>query len=111
MRTYLLRYLATFVILLSVAGAAVGAHDGHDHKLLGTIASIDGNRVVVRPNEGPEKSVEITATTKFLRGKKRGMLQELRAGMRVVVNIGNGKAPLRAKEVQYPDTPTTSSRN
>ena len=107
MRTNVLRSVCLLAILCLTAGTWVAAHPGHDHKVMGTIASIDRSKVVVRTTEGQEKSVEITSTTKLTRGKKRGMVQELRVGMRVVVNVGDGAEPLKAKELQYPDTPTT----
>jgi hypothetical protein len=81
--------------------ALATAHPGHDHKLMGTITAIAGDRVTIKTTEGQERSFEITSETKLLRGKKKGITTDLKVGMRVVVNVGSGQEPLRAKQVQY----------
>lgn len=86
------------------------AHPGHDHKLMGTISSIDKNKVVVKTTEGKDMTFEVVPTTVFKRGKDKGAQAELKAGMRVVVNIGDGKEPLKAKEVQYSAPATTAAK-
>ena len=92
-----------FVVLAAalLAPAVPLAHPGHDHKLMGTISSIDKNKVVVKTTEGKDMTFEITPLTAFKRGKDKGAASDLKAGMRVVVNIGDGVEPLKAKEVQY----------
>src|ERR671912_228669 len=106
MKTLLLVVLAAALVAPSVSLA----HPGHDHKLMGTIASIDKNKVVVKTTEGKDMTFEITPLTTFKRGKQKGMVSELKAGMRVVVNIGDGVEPLRAKDVQYSDMSTTTAK-
>lgn len=103
-------FVGALVLALSVSGASAFAHPGHDHKLMGTIASIDKTHVVMKTTDGKEHKFEIIATTKLLKGKQKGMIQELKVGMRVVVNVGDAKEPLKAKEVQYAVATTTSQR-
>jgi hypothetical protein len=86
------------------------AHPGHDHKLMGTISSIDKTKVVMKTTEGKDMTFEIIPTTNFKQGTKRGMQTDLKAGMRVVVNVGDGVEPLKAKEVQYSATTTTAKQ-
>lgn len=86
------------------------AHPGHDHKLMGTITSIDKNKVLVKTTEGKDMTFEIIPTTTFKRGKAKGAAADLKAGLRVVVNIGDGVAPLKAKEVQYSAPATTAQQ-
>ena len=43
----------------------------------------------------------MTAVTKVLNGKLKGDARDIKPGMRVVVNVGDAKEPLKAKEVQY----------
>jgi hypothetical protein len=106
MKTFLLLVLATALL----APAVPLAHPGHDHKLMGTISSIDKNKVVVKTTEGKDMTFEITPLTTFKRGKQKGMKSDLKAGMRVVVNIGDGVEPLKAKDVQYSAGTTTSNQ-
>ena len=86
------------------------AHPGHDHKLMGTISSIDKNKVVMKTTEGKDMTFEVTPTTSFKAGSKKGAQSELKAGMRVVVNVGDGVEPLKAKEVQYSAATTTAAK-
>ena len=86
------------------------AHPGHDHKLMGTVTSIDKNKVVMKTTEGKDMTFEVTPTTAFKMGSKKGTQSDLKAGMRVVVNVGDGVEPLKAKEVQYSATTTTAKQ-
>jgi hypothetical protein len=106
MKTFLFLVLVTALL----APAVPLAHPGHDHKLMGTISSIDKNKVVVKTTEGKDMTFEITPLTAFKRGKDKGTASDLKAGMRVVVNIGDGVEPLKAKEVQYSAATTTTKQ-
>ena len=101
-----------FLVLAAalLAPAVPMAHPGHDHKLMGTISSIDKNKVLVKTTEGKDMTFEITPLTAFKRGKDKGAAGDLKAGMRVVVNIGDGVEPLKAKEVQYSASITTTKQ-
>lgn len=86
------------------------AHPGHDHKLMGTISSIDKNKIVMKTTEGKDMTFEVTPITTFKAGTRKGTQSELKAGMRVVVNVGDGVEPLKAKEVQYSAATTTAKQ-
>ena len=84
------------------------AHEGHDHKLLGTVSDVTADRIVVRATkDGALATVALTRTTKITRGKTPLLPTDLKVGDRVVVNIGNGKEPLSAKAIQVGAAPTT----
>lgn len=102
-------FLFVVLALALLAPAVPMAHPGHDHKLMGTITSIDKNKVVMKTTEGKDMTFEILPTTTFKAGTKKGAQTELKAGMRVVVNVGDGAEPLKAKEVQY-SAPTTTAK-
>ncbi len=101
----------TFVFALTLAAAAVTpafAHEGHDHKLLGTVTELTADRIVVKATkDGALSTVAITRTTKITRGTSKLQASDLKVGDRVVVNIGAGKAPLSAKAIQVGAAPTT----
>lgn len=103
---------ALFIVLAAVllVPAVPLAHPGHDHKLMGTVTSIDKNKVVVKTTEGKDMTFEITPLTTFKRGKQMGAAGDLKAGLRVVVNIGDGVEPLKAKDVQYTATTTATAK-
>ena len=89
------------VLLTLPAPVPALAHPGHDHKLMGTIAAVDKGRVTLKTNDGKERTFKINEKTKLLQGKKKGLANDLKVGMRLVVNVGNGEDPLVAKEVTY----------
>lgn len=106
MKHFLFAVLAISLLVPSLATA----HPGHDHKLMGTITSIDKNKVVMKTTEGKDMTFEVTPTTVLKSGSKKGAQSELKAGMRVVVNVGDGVEPLKAKDVQYSSVTTTAKQ-
>jgi hypothetical protein len=85
------------------------AHPGHEHKTMGTVSSIEKNTLMVKSTEGKDVTFEIVPTTTFKRGKDKGALADLKAGMRVVV-ITAGETEHKAKEIQYSAATTTKQR-
>ena len=92
-------FLATLPLLVS---AGVAAHPGHSHKVLGTIAKVDGRTVTVTGTDGKAVTFDVTNRTKLVREPKtRGMFEELKAGMRAVVTLGDGEEANVATELRY----------
>jgi hypothetical protein len=100
--------IAVLALCLMALPAISAAHPGHDHKIMGTISAIDGAKVTIKATDGKEQSVELSSATKVLNGKVKGDARELKVGMRVVVNVGDGATPLKAKEVQYSQAAATT---
>jgi hypothetical protein len=86
---------------LTILVGKAGAHPGHDHKVLGVIVTIDGDYVTIQTSGGHERSFQVVKATTFLRGREPGQKADLKVGMRLVVNVGEGLEPLRAKRIQY----------
>ncbi len=61
--------LAVLVVTLLVPAAA-RAHEGHVHKVMGTVSSIDGSSVMVKGTDGKSVMVMLDAKTKITRGEK-----------------------------------------
>jgi hypothetical protein len=100
--------LLAALVLAVLAPVASFAHPGHEHKLMGTITAIDGNKVSIKTTEGKDTTFTVTPTTSFKRGKAKGAQSDLKVGLRIVVNAGDGAEPLKAKEVQYTSPATTA---
>jgi hypothetical protein len=100
--------LVVAIIAALLSGVTAAAHPGHDHKVMGSIVAIDGRHVTLRTTDGKEITFEVTATTKLVRAKEPGAFADLKAGMRVVANVGDGEEPLKAKEVEYAAEPSTA---
>lgn len=91
-----------------VAAAPLAAHEGHDHKLLGTIAELAPGRLVVKAvKDGALTPVVLTPATLVRRGKTVVAVSALAVGERVVVNIGSATPPLTAKAIDAAPAPTS----
>lgn len=98
------------LVLAVLAPASTLAHPGHEHKLMGTITAIDGNKVTMKTTEGKDAVFSVTPLTTFKRGKAKGAQSDLKVGLRIVVNAGDGAEPMKAKEVQYTAPATTAKQ-
>ena len=87
------------VVLVSIATPAM-AHDGHIHKVMGTVMARDAKQLKVKTPSGDVLSIAITPKTTATRDKRPVPLAEVQVGRRVVVEIGNGEDPLKAGVIQ-----------
>jgi hypothetical protein len=86
------------------------AHEGHAHKVMGTISMRHDNQLEVKTKDGKTVSITLNEKTAIVRGKQKVDLEALKPGERVVVNIGNGKAPITAREVKLGAAPAASTK-
>ncbi len=100
----------TLLAALALVGASfvpAVAHEGHDHKVLGTVSEITATNLTVRAvKDGAVSVIAFAPTTKVTRGREKLAVSDIKVGDRVVVNIGSGKAPLTAKAVELGGAPT-----
>jgi hypothetical protein len=92
-------------VAIALAGAllvpAVGrAHEGHLHKVIGTVSSVDGNHVMVKTADGKTVMVMLDAKTAVTRGKTKLDATAVKAGARVVVEGTEEKEMITAKTVK-----------
>jgi len=86
--------------LLVIGAGAAWAHDGHAHKIMGTVTARETKRVEVKTPGGEVLSIAITDQTTVTRNKRKVGIAEVQTGRRVVVDIGNGEDPLIARAIQ-----------
>lgn len=92
-------FLAACLSVLVAVSAA--AHPGHSHKVMGTIAKVEGRKVTVTATDGKPVTFEVTNRTKLVRDPKtKGMFEEIKAGMRAVVTLDADDMNL-ASELRY----------
>jgi hypothetical protein len=103
------KFLFVAIALSLFVPSVALAHPGHEHKLMGTISSIDKNKIVIKTTEGKDATFEVTPTTTYKHGTEKGALSELKAGMRVVANMTE-KDETKAKDVQYSAPATTAKK-
>ena len=87
-------------IILVAAAGALRAHDGHVHKIMGTVTARGATQLEVKTPSGEVLTIAITGKTTVVRGKQKVKVAEVEVGRRVVVDIGNGEDPLIAREIR-----------
>jgi len=95
--------------VLVVPGIA-RAHEGHPHKVMGTVTLRHDNHLEVKTTDGKTVTIVLNDKTSVLRGKEKLDLAALKQGERVVVDIGDGKAPVTAKEIKLGQAPATTAK-
>jgi hypothetical protein len=93
------------VVAIALAGAlvipaAARAHEGHTHKVMGTISSIDGKNVIVKTTDGKTVTVVLGAKTKLTQGKKTVEATALKVGDRLVAEGTEEKTMFLATTVR-----------
>jgi hypothetical protein len=97
----------TIVTLCAVLMAPVvaAAHEGHMHKALGTVASVDLPHVVVKTTDGKTLTVMLDKTTTVTRGKEKLDASAVKTGTRVSVDYMEENKMLMAHSVKLATTP------
>jgi hypothetical protein len=81
-----------FVGLLFAGRAAVPmAHEGHAHKVMGTVATVHENHVEVKDKDGRITTHLLNPKTKIRRGKAVATIADIEVGDRVVVTTIESK--------------------
>jgi hypothetical protein len=92
--------IAVLVGLLVAAPVAVRAHEGHMHKALGTIATIQGDLVEVKTTEGKTVKVTLAKKTVITRGTEKLDTGALKVGDRVSVDYMEEKKVMVAHGIK-----------
>ncbi len=76
------------------------AHEGHAHKLMGTVTMAAADHLMIKMADGKDETITVNAKTKVVRGKVAVKAVDIKPGTRVVVTMASEKAPLVATEIQ-----------
>ena len=98
-----------WIVAVAIAGALVlpvvaRAHEGHAHKVMGTVASVDGTHVMVTTTDGKSVMVMLDKKTTVTRGKAKLDAAAVKVGERVVVEGTKQKNMVTAKTIELGDT-------
>jgi hypothetical protein len=76
------------VVLIAVLALPIAAraHEGHLHKALGTIVSVQGEHVEIKTTDGKNLTVMLDKKTTFTRGKEKLDATALKVGERISVD-------------------------
>lgn len=94
-----------FLVFAFAIAPGVLAHEGHLHRLMGTVAAVHGERLQVKATTGETSEVVVNAKTKIVRGATAQKTSDITPGERIVVMMTEskdpaGKALLTAKEIR-----------
>ncbi len=96
-----MRNAAVVLLLMSTAALPgwLSAHEGHPHKVMGTVAAIDATHIEVDATDGKKVSILVTSETKYRKGTATAGAADVKVGQRVVVTFAEGGGKKTAKEV------------
>lgn len=105
--------LAATLALALLAPAAIKAHEGHDHKVLGIVTVIHENHLEVKDTKGKVTKHLISATTKIRKDKSKASAADIKVGDRVVVTTRetkdkDGKVVVNVVDVQIGAAPVAT---
>lgn len=101
------------VVVLAAAVVVPGrvmAHEGHAHKVMGTITAIDGNHLTVKTTDGKSAMVMLDAKTKLTQGKNKVEPTSLKVGDRIVAEGPEDKSMVMAATVKVGVAQATAAR-
>ena len=105
------RLIALIVAITAmVVPAALSAHEGHAHKVMGTVSSISGKHVTVKTAEGKSVMVMLDDKTKVTQGKDAVDASKLKVGDRVVAEGPEEKEMIMATTVKLGVAPATVAK-
>lgn len=99
-----LKLIAAVMVALALV-TPVLAHEGHTHKVLGTIASVQAHQIEVKGTDGKVISVVFDAKTAITRGKDKLDATALKVGERISVDYTQAKNTNTAKTIKLGTAP------
>lgn len=98
------------LVALAAAPSVAGAHEGHTHKVMGTISSVQGTNLMVKGTDGKTVMVMMDAKTKITKGKDKVEAAALKVGDRVVAEGPEDKGMITATTIKLGEaTPAPSA--
>ena len=96
--------LVIAVVFLGLGGRAT-AHEGHEHKVMGTVTMAAVDHVMLKDKDGQELTVKVTKDTK-VRAKPALKVQDIKTGTRIVVTAVEEKdKSMTAKVIEAGSAP------
>lgn len=93
------RTLMQSLLISLLCAHPVLAHEGKTH-VMGTVAAVDAQHVVVTDRDGKEVSINLTKGTKYEKGDAPAQASALKVGARVVIDVAGTPPNLTATEIR-----------
>jgi hypothetical protein len=99
MKKWMVSLVAVVVLALGSASHLL-AHEGHDHKVMGTITMAAVDHVMLKDKDGKEVTIKVTKDT-TVKAKTAMRVEQIQAGTRVVVTATEAKdKSMTAKSIE-----------
>jgi hypothetical protein len=105
----MLKSLSATTILLMLAAAPIAAHEGHAHRYMGTIAAVTAQQVELKTTAGKTMVFKLDDTTRITRGPEKASKDDLKVGVRAVVEADEGSQPATAKSIKLPSAASSKT--
>ena len=79
------RLIFAMLAVMVILPLSAVAHEGHDHRVLGTVTMAASDHVMLKDTDSKDVTVFLNRETKILRDKKPAKVEDIRAGLRVVI--------------------------
>ncbi len=86
-RRIVVTLLLTAGLLATPGASLVRAHEGHEHKVLGTVTMAAADHVMLKDKAGKEVTVYVTKATKVVKARQPMTMADVKSGMRVVITV------------------------
>ena len=80
-----MKILFAAVVGLCLLAGLVTAHEGHGHKVMGTVAAVDAKHIEVSEKDGKKTLILLTPETTYKHGTMAADASHVAVGQRVVV--------------------------
>ncbi len=88
--------------VVAIAAAPVAAHEGHAHRYMGTITTVAPKQLQLKTTSGQTVTFKLDETTRISRGRAKASKEDLKPGVRAVVEADGGAQPATAKTIKLP---------
>jgi hypothetical protein len=102
--------VAAVLVVSLVSSRALLAHEGHTHKVMGTVQSVQGSSLEVKTPEGKTVTVMMDAKTSIVRGTTKLDRTALKAGDRVSIDATEQKKVMTAQTIKLGTAPAAPQK-
>src|SRR5687767_16015758 len=82
--------LVALALMVMGSGSQLSAHEGHDHKIMGTVTMAAADHVMLKDKNGKDITVKVTKDT-AVKAKTAMTVEQIQAGTRVVITATEAK--------------------
>jgi hypothetical protein len=105
------KWIVGIALVGALAVPVVGwAHGGHTHKVMGTVSSVQGDRVEIKGTDGKVVVVTLNQKTAITRGRTRLDPTALKTGERVSIDFTQANNVNTATAVKLGTAPAAATR-